>query len=109
MLGVRIPPGPPFYCARIWLLGRLGRTLPHFTVQLGGAQPFLYPYGPIAQTGERLPCKQDVVGSTPAGSTIFACVAQLVERLFCKQRVGGSNPLAGSILARMMEWQTCLL
>ena len=28
-------------------------------------------FGPIAQTGERLPCKQDVVGSTPAGSTIL--------------------------------------
>ena len=26
--------------------------------------------GPIAQLGEHLPCKQEVAGSTPAGSTI---------------------------------------
>ena len=27
------------------------------------------PYGAIAQLGERLPCKQEVEGSTPSGST----------------------------------------
>jgi hypothetical protein len=28
-------------------------------------------YGAIAQLGERLLCKQEVVGSIPSGSTIF--------------------------------------
>jgi hypothetical protein len=31
---------------------------------------FLYiSYGALAQLGERLPCKQEVAGSSPAGST----------------------------------------
>ena len=30
----------------------------------------IYFYGAVAQLGERLPCKQEVAGSTPARSTI---------------------------------------
>ena len=33
-------------------------------------------YGLVAQLGERLPCKQEVVGSKPTWSTIYAPVAQ---------------------------------
>lgn len=36
----------------------------------------------IAQSVERLPCKQDVAGSTPAGGTIFEGKALRTWRLF---------------------------
>jgi hypothetical protein len=32
---------------------------------------FLYPYGALAQLGERLPCTQEVRGSIPLGSTFI--------------------------------------
>ena len=37
-------------------------------------------YGAVAQLGERLPCKQEVVGSTPISSTIFPLVHGLGRR-----------------------------
>lgn len=40
--------------------------------------------GAIAQPVEHLPCKQDVVGSIPTGSTIFACRWPREEALACK-------------------------
>ena len=44
----------------------MGRTTTNFAVQ----RPCIWPLsGNIAQLGERLLCKQEVVGSTPAGST----------------------------------------
>ena len=56
--------------------------------------------------GERLPCKQDVVGSIPTGSTgsagdshtrgAFATVAQQAEQPPCKRQVEGSMPSGGS-------------
>ena len=60
-------------------------------------------YGAIAQLGERLFCKQDVVGSNPTGSTIKILaasapavergdVAQLVERDVRNVEVAGSTP-----------------
>jgi hypothetical protein len=39
----------------------------HASVRRGG-------FGAIAQLGERLLCKQEVVGSIPSGSTIFSCL-----------------------------------
>ena len=39
-----------------------GTTTLHFSV-------YILPYGGVAHLGERLPCKQEVAGSSPAGST----------------------------------------
>ena len=36
--------------------------------------------GGVAQLGERLLCKQDVVGSIPSGSTILICSVLDLER-----------------------------
>ena len=47
--------------------------------------------GPVAQSGERLPCKQEAAGSIPAGSTITP-VAQRIEHQPSKLGVEGSNP-----------------
>lgn len=86
----------------------------------GGRMP--RPFGSIAQTGERCPCKAEAAGSKPARSTngespsgkaagfesairrfesflpIHAPVAQPVERRPCKSRDGGSIPSGGSNL-----------
>jgi hypothetical protein len=48
--------------------------------------------GALAQLGEHLPCKQDVVGSIPTGST-NGLVAQLVEHRAENPGVSGSTPL----------------
>ena len=66
-------------------------------------------FGRIAQLGEHLPYKQEVIGSSPITPTKFiyeysiqicAGIAQLVEQLICNQQVGGSSPSASSILGR---------
>ena len=49
--------------------------------------------GAIAQLGERLLCKQEVVGSIPSGSTIFPGAGFLLERTADAHvgvRIGGS-------------------
>ncbi len=57
-------------------------------------------YGAVVQLGERLPCTEEVAGSSPVSSTIkqrlCARVAQLVEHLTCNENVVGSNPISGS-------------
>ena len=40
--------------------------------------------GAIAQLGERLLCKQEVVGSIPSGSTIFFANLQVTAEEFCE-------------------------
>ena len=47
-------------------------------------------YGAIAQLGERLPCKQEVEGSTPFGSTI--CAGSLSEKRLSRQGMWVGNP-----------------
>ena len=47
--------------------------------------------------GERLPYKQDVIGSSPIVSTkLFGGIAQLGERLPYKQDVIGSSPIVST-------------
>ena len=80
-------------------------------------------YGAVAQLGERLPCTEEVAGSTPVSSTrpqwrrgrkvmrrianpncvgasptdaSQAILAQLVEQLICNQQVVSSNLTDGS-------------
>ena len=55
--------------------------------------------GALAQLGERLPCKQDVVGSTPTGSTSFAALAQSGERHPVTVEVMGSKPMCRAIFS----------
>jgi hypothetical protein len=57
-------------------------------------------HGAIAQLGERLFCKQDVVGSIPSGSTTYSQVAQLVERPAVNRMVVGSSPTLGATSRR---------
>ncbi|CAI8707896.1 hypothetical protein EMIT07CA2_100194 [Brevibacillus sp. IT-7CA2] len=56
--------------------------------------------------GERLPCKQEVIGSIPFSSTIlkydYSSVAQLVEQSAVNRSVGGSSPSRGAI--EMARW-----
>ena len=40
-------------------------------VMIDAVRPARQEYGALAQLGERLLCKQDVVGSIPSGSTTF--------------------------------------
>ena len=55
--------------------------------------------GPIAQSRlERTPDKREVVGSIPTRPTTFGGVAQLGERLPCTQEVIGSSPFTSTIL-----------
>ena len=63
----------------------------------------VYGDGAIAQPGERLLCKQDVVGSIPTGSTTVtygrnpcSLVAQLVEHSAVNRVVVGSRPTQGA-------------
>ena len=48
-------------------------------------------YGVLAQMGERLPCKQEVTGSIPVGSTIFLLAQR--ESACAEQEGIGSNPI----------------
>ena len=49
---------------------------------------------------ERVPDKNEVVGSIPTSPTFFrGPIAQLVERLICNEEVSGSNPLGSTILS----------
>ena len=57
--------------------------------------------GDVAQLGERLLCKQDVVGSIPSIST-NADLAQLVERVPSKHKVASSNLAVRSSLSRAL-------
>ena len=45
-------------------------------MSFGSASPVFW-NGAVAQLGERLLCKQDVVGSIPSGSTKLRCLWQL--------------------------------
>jgi hypothetical protein len=55
-------------------------------------------YGAVAQLGERLLCKQDVVGSIPSGSTILALRAVALEAL-----VAGSSAWKNGLRHRPMR------
>ena len=59
---------------------------------------FLCKYIGVAQPGERLPYKQDVVGSNPITDTIYTGVVQLVEHTSDKGVVVGSIPAASTTL-----------
>ena len=52
---------------------------------------------PVAQLGEHLPYKQEVIGSSPIVPTTFfiGLVAQLVRALACHARGRGFEPLPG--------------
>jgi hypothetical protein len=52
----------------------------------------LDPGGAIAQLGERLLCKQEVVGSIPSGSTSGFEFVQEVIRFAAIERLIGSSP-----------------
>ncbi len=52
--------------------------------------------GGIAQLGEHLPCKQGVVGSNPATSTMMFLDSSAVEHPAVNRRVAGSNPARGA-------------
>lgn len=53
---------------------------------------------------ERLICIQEVIGSTPIWSTIFAVVSQLVESEFSKLDVAGSIPVYRTNFGGNAEW-----
>ena len=72
---------PPFYgesgnCLRMVTVflqePKMLREL--FVVQFPGIIPWKHLNGGVAQLGERLPCKQEVMGSTPTISTMAFCV-----------------------------------
>ena len=50
---------------------------------------YLFPEGAIAQLGERLLCKQEVVGSIPSGSTRRRCRLQDLVREIRNSSAGG--------------------
>ncbi len=56
---VQVFPGPPAFAALAAVAGLVGRL----------RFPFVFWYGAIAQLGERVLCKHEVVGSIPSGST----------------------------------------
>ena len=64
--------------------------------------------GSIAQLGERLPCKQDVVGSSPIRSTI--CAVSSVGRASALQAGGRrfepytAHQIVGSIVRENYMW-----
>jgi hypothetical protein len=70
---VQVFPGPPFYAAGFGWAAKLGNISA--------------PDGAIAQLGERVLCKHEVVGSIPSGST--RCEVGLGDRrrFVRKQRV----------------------
>ena len=74
---VQILPDPPDAAQLL-----LRRTFPF--------RPVLVSFGAIAQLGERLLCKQEVVGSIPSGSTI----QRFIESRELKVEVGFSFELS---------------
>ena len=62
--------------------------------------------GSIAQLGEHLPYKQEVIGSSPIVPTnlIHEGVAQLVEHVIFNHGVKGSNPFTLTIYAVLVQW-----
>lgn len=56
------------------MLARVAQTVEHLVEAEGVGSSKLPPgtnfQGPLAQIGERLPCKQEAAGAEPAGSTI---------------------------------------
>ena len=69
-----------------------------FTVVSRVRVPMGSPRGSIAQLGERLPYKQDVIGSSPITPTISwinGLVVQLVRMLACHARGRGFESLPG--------------
>ena len=53
--------------------------------------------GRLAQLGEHLPYKEEVIGSIPIATTSHGSVAQLVEQLTLNQLVHGSSPCGPTI------------
>ena len=87
---VQIQAGPPaFAAAQLRLASRLPAKAARRSLGEGGRSTA----GAIAQLGERLLCKQEVVGSIPSGSTIFPGAGFLLERTADAHvgvRIGGS-------------------
>lgn len=54
------------------------------------------PSAAVAQLAEQPPCKRQVVGSYPTGSSI-GVVAQLVERFVRIEKVAGSIPVSSTL------------
>ena len=52
-------------------------------------------YGRLAQLGEHLPYKQEVIGSSPIATTIYGLVVQLVRTLACHARGRRFEPDSG--------------
>ena len=86
---VQVFPGPPAFAAfsSFGSAGSLERRLPRRSAGEGGLvdasfgsagrQAFVFWYGAIAQLGERVLCKHEVVGSIPSGSTSLRWLRQL--------------------------------
>ncbi len=59
--------------------------------------PYVAPsYGALAHQGEYLFCNQEVVGSSPTGSTKLCPISSAGEQGCYIPRVGGSNPSSGT-------------
>ena len=52
----------------------------------------------LSSAGERFLHTEEVVGSIPTASTIYAVLAQLAEQLICNHQVVGSIPIDGTKL-----------
>ena len=65
-------------------------------------------FGALAQLVERLLCKQDVVGSTPSGSTITHDLPDLIGQLWLSRPVGRCGP-SGSLHIVQRDNQRCRL
>lgn len=57
----------------------------------------------VAQLAEQPPCKRQVVGSYPTGSSI-GVVAQLVERFVRNEKVAGSIPASSTSFFGVSSW-----
>ena len=65
-------------------------------------------FGALAQLVERLLCKEDVVGSTPSGSTITHDLPDLIGQLWLSRPVGRCGP-SGSLHIVQRDNQRCRL
>ena len=76
---VQVFPGPPAFAAVQLRLGRpfLNEGCCAVAPAKASAKAFVFWYGAIAQLGERVLCKHEVVGSIPTGSTSLRWLRQL--------------------------------
>ena len=77
---VQVFPGPPAFAAlQLWARQAfLERRLLRRSASEGERErAFVFWYGAIAQLGERVLCKHEVVGSIPSGSTSLRWLRQL--------------------------------